>query len=155
MFGRGGVLEDILGLEDSFWSPWPWPQRSSPWSWSLKSLKSSSIFWIVKILWSTWKNFWKTFFSGHRLKNFCEDLFFFLGNTCACVLGPWPWAFLFLASKGSVLGRVLLGLNPGFFYDFGLGLEPCVLDSISGVTHQDGLQVATTQLLKVIDYTVV
>ena len=41
---------------------------------------------------------------------------FFLESTCACVLGPWPWprAFLFLASRVSVLG-----------------LEPCVLDSTS------------------------
>ena len=23
---RGGVLEDVLGLEDTFWSPWPWPR---------------------------------------------------------------------------------------------------------------------------------
>ena len=29
---RGGVLEIVLGLEDTFWSSWPWPQ-------SLKSLK--------------------------------------------------------------------------------------------------------------------
>ena len=36
---RGGVLEDVLGLEDTFWSPWPWPRRSSPWPRSLKSSK--------------------------------------------------------------------------------------------------------------------
>ena len=30
---RGGVLEDVLGLEDTFWSPWPWP----------RSLKTSKI----------------------------------------------------------------------------------------------------------------
>ena len=42
-----------------------------------------------------------------------EDFFF--QNTCACVLGPWPWprAFLSLASRGSVLGKAVLGL--GFF----------------------------------------
>ena len=45
---RGGVLEDVLGLEnvleDTFWSPWPWPwpRRSSPWPWP-RSLKSSKI----------------------------------------------------------------------------------------------------------------
>ena len=33
---RGGVLED------TFWSPWPWPRRSSPWPWP-RSLKSSKI----------------------------------------------------------------------------------------------------------------
>ena len=34
---RGGVLEDVLGLEDvledTFSSPWPWPRRSSSWPW--------------------------------------------------------------------------------------------------------------------------
>ena len=36
-------------------------------------------------------------------------------NTCACVLGPWPWprAFLSLASRGSVLGKAALGLGLG------------------------------------------
>ena len=42
-FFRGGVLEDVLGLEyvleDTFWSPWPWPRRSSPRPWSLRSSK--------------------------------------------------------------------------------------------------------------------
>ena len=33
LYSRCGVLEDVLGLEDTFWSPWPWPQ----------SLKSSKI----------------------------------------------------------------------------------------------------------------
>ena len=79
--------------------------------------------------------FWKTFFSGDRLKNFCEDLFFLffffgdrLKNFCEdlfffwralalCVLGPWPWprAFLSLASRVSVLGKAVLGLGLGFF----------------------------------------
>ena len=40
---------------------------------------------------------------------------FFLENTCDCVLGPWPWprAFLSLASRGSVLGKAVLGLGLG------------------------------------------
>ena len=64
------------------------------------------------------------------MKNFCEDLFFFfLESTCACVLGPWPRAFLSLASRVSVLGKAVLGL--GFFCVLGLGLESCVLDSTS------------------------
>ena len=66
-----------------------------------------------------------------RLKNFCEDLFFFFfwRALALCVLGPWPRAFLSLASRVSVLGKAVLGL--GFFCV--LGLEPCVLDSTSGV----------------------
>ena len=54
---------------------------------------------------------------------------FFFENTCGCVLGPWPRAFLSLASRGSVLGKAVLGL--GFFCV--LGLKPCVLDSTSGI----------------------
>ena len=57
------------------------------------------------------------FFFGDRLKNFCEDLFFFFfwRALALCVLGPWPWprAFLSLASRVSVLGKAVLGL--GFF----------------------------------------
>ena len=62
--------------------------------------------------------------------------FFFLESTCICVLGPWPWprAFLFLASRVSVLGKAVLGL--GFFCV--LGLEPCVLDSTSALNQFNG-----------------
>ena len=118
-------------------------EASSPRKLACPRLKGSTIFWIVKIFWSTWKFFWKTFFSVDRLKKFCEDFFFeiawknlckpffCLENTCACVLGPWPWAFLSLASRVSVLGRAVVGLGLGFFCVLGLGLEPCVLDSTS------------------------
>ena len=34
-------------------------------------------------------------------------------NTCGCVLGPWPRAFLSLASRVSVLGKAVLGLGLG------------------------------------------
>ena len=70
----------------------------------------------------------KTFFLRSPEKNF-EDFFF--ENTCTCLLGCWPWppAFLSLASRGSVLGRAVLGLSLGFFCV--LGLEPSVLDSTS------------------------
>ena len=65
-----------------------------------------------------------------------KTFFFFLENTCACVLGPWPGprAFLSLASRVSVLGKAVLGLGLGFFcvLSLGLALEPCVLDFTSG-----------------------
>ena len=51
-------------------------EASSPRNLACPRLEDSSIFWIVKILWSAWKIFWKTFFRGDRLKNVCEDLFF-------------------------------------------------------------------------------
>ena len=51
-------------------------------------------------------------------ENLFEDLFF-LENNCGCVLGPWPWprAFLSLTSRGSVLGKAVIGfgLGLGFF----------------------------------------
>ena len=77
-------------------------EASSPRKLACPRLEDSTIFWNVKILWSGWKIFWKTFFSGDRLKNFCEDLFFFfffLESTCA--LCPWSLA---LASSIPVLG---------------------------------------------------
>ena len=43
-----------------------------------------------------------------------KTFFFFLESTCACVLGPWPRAFLSLASRVSVLGKAVLGLR--FFF---------------------------------------
>ena len=90
-------------------------EASSPRKMACPRLEDSTIFWIVKILWSAWKIFWKTFFCGDRWKNFCKDLFFFLESTCTCVLGPRPWprAFVSLASRVSVLGKAVLGL--GFF----------------------------------------
>ena len=71
-------------------------------------------------LWRSLKKFlWRPFFFffGDRQKKFCENLFFFLESSCACVLGPWPWprAFLSLASRVSVLGKAVLGLGLGFF----------------------------------------
>ena len=120
---EGQVLGLGLGLE-----------ASSPRKLACPRLEDSTIFWNVKILWSAWKIFWKTFFSGDRLKNFCEDLFFFFfffwrslekylwrpfffcwRALALCVLGPWPWprAFLSLASRVSVLGKAVLGLGLG------------------------------------------
>ena len=77
------------------------------------------------------QKFWLRLEIGDCLKNFFEDLFF-LENTCGCVLGRWPRAFLSLASRGSVFGKAVLGLGLGFFCVLGLGFEPCVLDSTSG-----------------------
>ena len=110
-------------------------EASSPRKLACPRLEDSTIFWNVKILWSGWKIFWKTFFSGDRLKNFCEDLFFFFfwrspekflwrpfffffwRALALCVLGPWPWprAFLSLASRVFVLGKAVLGLGLGIF----------------------------------------
>ena len=74
------------------------------------------------------QKFWVRLWIGNRLKKFFWRPFI-LENTCGCVLGPWLRAFLSLASRGSVLGKAVLGL--GFFCVLGLGLEPCVLDSNS------------------------
>ena len=123
-------------------------EASSPRKLACPRLEDSSILWIVKILWSAWKIFWKTFFCGVRLKNFCEDLFFWdcLKNYCedlffffwralalvSLVLGlglehSCPWPRECLSSE-----RLSLALASDFFCVLGLGLEPCVLDSTSG-----------------------
>ena len=101
---EGQVLGLGLGLE-----------ASSPRKLACPRLEDSTALWNVKILWSAWKIFWKTFFSGDRLKNFCEDLFFFLEIAwkifvktfffffleSTCALCPWSLA---LASSIPVLG---------------------------------------------------
>ena len=112
---RGGVLEDVLGLEDIFWSPWP--RKSSPWPWP-RGLKSSKIglssargqhyflnclnfvkrlknFLENVFLWRSLEKFlWRPFFFGDRLKNFCD----FGEHLRLC---PWSLA---LASSIPVLG---------------------------------------------------
>ena len=89
-------------------------EASSPRKLACPRLEDSTIFWKVKILWSGWKIFWKAFFRGNRLKNFCEDLFFFFFwrspekhlrfvsfTQSTCALCPWSLA---LASSIPVLG---------------------------------------------------
>ena len=110
VIARDGVLEDVLGLKDSFKSPWLWPQRSSPWPWprSLKSWKialslaeDSTILFERSKIWlknarNLAENLLELFFCffGDRLKEIFEELFFvlLLENTCSCILDPWPWA---------------------------------------------------------------
>ena len=106
---------EVLGLEGQVLGLGLGLEASSPRKLACPRLEDSTIFWNVKILWNAWKIFWKTFFSGDRLKNFCEDLFFFWRALALCVLGPWPWprAFLSLASRVSVLGKAVLGLGLG------------------------------------------
>ena len=74
-------------------------EASSPRKLACPRLEDSTIFWNVKILWSAWKIFWKTFFSGDHLKNFCEVFFFFFFSESTCALCPWS-----LASSIPVLG---------------------------------------------------
>ena len=77
--------------------------------------------------------FGKPFFCGDRLKNFCEELFFFFFwralALVSLVLGlehSCPWPRECLSSE-----RLSLALASEFFCVLGLGLEPCVLDSTS------------------------
>ena len=55
----------------------------------------------------------RTFFFGDHLQN------------CVLSLRPWPLEFLSLASRGSVLAKLVLGLGVGLFC--ALGLEPSVV----------------------------
>ena len=61
VFDRGAVLEN------TFWSPWPWARRSSPWPRSLKSSKIALFFEPLKFCWKKPK----------VLRKICEDLFYF------------------------------------------------------------------------------
>ena len=93
-------------------------------NWPVLGSRTALFFELFKIL-------WKTFFCGDRLKNFCEDLFFWralalvslvfgLGLEHSC---PWPRECL--SSE-----RLYLALASDFFCVLGHG--PCVLDSTSG-----------------------
>ena len=117
---RDGVLEDVLGLEDTFWSPWPWSLKSSKiaqssargqhYFWTVEiSLENTrnlaenlqrSFFWFSKVdiawkkifedLFRLKKNF-EGLFSWDRLKTVFEDLFF---ASVSLVLGlerVCPW----------------------------------------------------------------
>ena len=117
-----GLEGQVLGLEASNPQKLPCP-----------GLEDSTIFRIVKILWSAWKNFWKTFFSQNRLKNFgkvlffwdrlknfCEDLFFWralvlvsvvpgLGLEHSC---PWPRVGLSSERLSLALAASLVSSTP-------------------------------------------
>ena len=130
-------------------------EASSPRKLACPRLEDSTIFWKVKILWSGWKIFWKGFFRGDRLRNFCEDLFFFFFLEIAWKIFVKTFFFFFFGEHlrfvSLVLGlglehscpwpreclsseRLSLALASDFFcvLGLGLGLEPCVLDSTSG-----------------------
>ena len=117
IWARGGVLEDVLGLEDTFWSPWPWPRGLKSSKIALSSVRGQHFFlyrWNfadrVKnnfrrlfLLENAWKNFWRPFslfffcFLRSPEKNFWRPIF--RGEHLR--LCPW---FLALASSIPVLG---------------------------------------------------
>ena len=68
---------EVLGLEGQVLGSGLGLEAPSPRKLACPRLEDSTSFWIVKILWSACKIFWKTFFCRDRLQNFCEDLFFF------------------------------------------------------------------------------
>ena len=90
-------------------------EASSPRKLACPRLEDSTIFWIVKILWSAWKIFWKTCFCGDRLKNFVKTFFLFwralalmslalassipvLGLESVCPRNCCPWPRIFFVS---------------------------------------------------------
>ena len=118
---RGGVLQDVLGLEDvledTFWSPWPWLRSLMSSKIALSSARGQHYFWTVEISlenarnlaeslqrpffgflkWrSPEKNFWRPFTLE---KYFWRPFCFWFRRTLA---------FVSLASRGSVPG---LGLE--------------------------------------------
>ena len=130
------------------WSPRgrPWPQ-GRPRGHILKSLALASRLQVLEnwpvlgsrtaLFFELLKFFWKTFFCGDRLKNFCEDLFFWRALALVSLIGlglehSCPWPRECLSSE-----RLSLVLASDFFCVLGLGLEPCVLDSTSSNYRMD------------------
>ena len=137
-----GLEGQVLGLE-----------ASSPRKLACPRLEDSSIFWIVKILWSAWKIFWKTFFRGDRLKNFCEDFFFFFFwralALVSLVLGlehSCPWPRECLSSE-----RLFLALASDFFVSLALtsslvfSTPPLVIAAFAGETQNALIKAAFTE----------
>ena len=126
-----GLKGKVLGLGH---------EASSPRKFPCPRFENSTIFWTFKILLKNANNLaenLRTPFlyssTGDSLKKIYEDL-------CSWRMPKKNWILfsywrtlvpvsLSLASRWSVLGRVLLGLGLGFFCV--LGLEPCFLDSTS------------------------
>ena len=103
-------------------------------NWPVLGSRTALFFELLKFCGELEKFLGKRLFVEIAWKIFVKT-FFFLDSTCACVHGPWPGppAFLSLASRVSVLGKVVLGLGLEFFCV--LGLEPCVLDSTSAIQN--------------------
>ena len=105
---------EVLGLEGQV--PGLGLEASSPRKLACLRLEDSTVFWIVKILWNAWKIFWKTFFCGDRLKNFCE---LGLESVCPRKGCPWPWPRIFFVSLASSLVSstppLVLGLEGTFW----------------------------------------
>ena len=59
---RGGVLEDVLGLEDTFWSPWSWPRSLKSSNIALSSARGQHYF------------FWTVVISLENARNLAENL---------------------------------------------------------------------------------
>ena len=110
-FLAGGRLAEVESSRTHFEVLGLGLEASSPRKLACPRLEDSSIFWIVKILCcgALEKSFGKRFFVEIAWKIFVKT-FFFGEHLRLC---PWPWAFLSLASRVSILGKAGLGL--GFF----------------------------------------
>ena len=117
---RGGVLED------TFWSPWPWPRRSSfwPWpqvleNWPVLGSRTALFFELLKFCGALEKFFEKRFFVEIAWKIFVKTFFCFcfgehlrlcpwslalsipvlgLESVCPRKGCPWPWPRIFFVS---------------------------------------------------------
>ena len=79
---RGGVLEDVLGLEDTFWNPWPWSLSKSS-KIALSSARGQHYFFeLLKFCRSPEKHFDDLFFWRSPEKKFWRP---FLWRTLALV----------------------------------------------------------------------
>ena len=90
-------------------------------NWPVLGSRTALFFELLKVCGAPEKFFEKRFFLEIARKIFLKTFFFFLRAL----------ALVSLASRGSVLGRAVLGLGLRFFCVLVLGLEPCVLDSTS------------------------
>ena len=136
VISRSGVLKDVLGIEDTFWSHGLSLEASSPRKFFC-SRPRTALLWFLKIWLENARNLveilWKPFFYLETPeKNFWRPFRFFFWRTLdPSVFFPWLWprAFLSLSSRESLSSKV--GPWPRIFCVLGLGFshEPCVLGS--------------------------
>ena len=81
-----GLKSQVLGLG---------LEASSPQKLACPRLEDSTIFWIVKILWSAWKIFWKTFLCPSSLVLASSIPVLGLEKVCPRKGCPWPWPRIF------------------------------------------------------------
>ena len=87
---------------------------------------------------------------AESLRFFARRRLFFRKTSARCVLGPWPQAFLSLASRGSVLESRFLPWPRIFFVSLTLASSPYVFSTPSLIFSMEWKKIACIEYGKII-----